>query len=113
MGQTLSIIAFILCSVPFSVSLSSVTFTKDTVAPILQQHCQTCHRPGEAAPFPLLTYDQARPWASTMKRVVQQKVMPPWFAGPQRRTLRQRPLAFRKSRNSNHPGLGQCRRTAG
>src|SRR5438477_10115143 len=57
------------------------TFTKD-VAPILQKHCQTCHRPGEAAPFPLLTYEQARPWAATMKVVVKQKRMPPWFADP-------------------------------
>ena len=37
-----------------------VTFTKD-VAPILQKHCQTCHRPGEAAPFPLMTYEQVAP----------------------------------------------------
>jgi hypothetical protein len=33
-----------------------VTFTKD-VAPILQKNCQTCHRPGEAAPMSLLTYE--------------------------------------------------------
>ncbi|HTT60882.1 MAG TPA: hypothetical protein VMG35_03545, partial [Bryobacteraceae bacterium] len=37
-----------------------VTFSKD-VAPLLEAHCQTCHRPGEAAPFSLLTYRQARP----------------------------------------------------
>src|SRR3989442_926059 len=60
---------------------ASVTFTKD-VAPLLQKNCQTCHRPGEAAPFPLLTYEQARPWAASMKRVVRQKSMPPWFADP-------------------------------
>src|ERR1700674_4278595 len=57
------------------------TFHKD-VEPILQNSCQGCHRPGEAAPFPLLTYEQARPWAPSMKRVVQQKIMPPWFADP-------------------------------
>ncbi len=57
------------------------TFTHD-VAPILQKHCQTCHRPGEAAPFPLMTYDQVRPWASTMKLAVRQKRMPPWYADP-------------------------------
>jgi hypothetical protein len=62
-------------------SISAVSFTKD-VAPILEQHCQTCHRPGEVAPFPLLTYEQARPWASSMKRVVSQKIMPPWYADP-------------------------------
>ena len=58
------------------------TFTKD-VAPILQQNCQTCHRPGEAAPFSLLTYEQARPWAKAIKAAVLQKKMPPWFADPQ------------------------------
>src|SRR5580692_1996873 len=58
------------------------TFTKD-VAPILQKHCQTCHRPGEAAPFSMLTYEETRPWASMIKMVVTKKVMPPWFADPQ------------------------------
>ncbi len=58
-----------------------VTFDKD-VAPLLQKHCQTCHRPGEAAPFSLLTYQQARPWAKAMKEAVVLKKMPPWFADP-------------------------------
>jgi hypothetical protein len=58
------------------------TFTKD-VAPILQKHCETCHRPGEAAPFSLLTYEDARSWAATIKMVVAQKIMPPWYADPQ------------------------------
>jgi hypothetical protein len=57
------------------------TFTKD-IAPIVQKHCVTCHRPGEAAPFSMLTYEDARPWAPTMKMVVTQKIMPPWFADP-------------------------------
>jgi hypothetical protein len=58
-----------------------VTFTRD-VAPILEKNCQGCHRPGEAAPFSLLTYDQARPWAKAMKEAVRLKKMPPWFADP-------------------------------
>jgi hypothetical protein len=57
---------------------SSVTFTKD-VAPIVQQNCQSCHRPGEGTPFSLLTYEDARPWAKLMKQMVQQRQMPPWF----------------------------------
>src|SRR5690242_19046213 len=60
---------------------SPVTFTKD-VAPVLQNNCQGCHRPGEAAPFSLLTYEQARPWAKAMKEAVLLKKMPPWFADP-------------------------------
>ena len=59
-----------------------LTFSKD-VAPILQKHCQTCHRPGEAAPFSMLTYKDTKPWASVMKMVVTQKIMPPWYADPQ------------------------------
>jgi len=58
-----------------------VTFTKD-VAPVLQKNCQGCHRPGEAAPFSMLTYEQARPWAKAMKEAVLLKKMPPWFADP-------------------------------
>ena len=47
---------------------SHVTFTKD-VAPIVQQHCQGCHRPGEGTPFSMMTYEDARPWALAMKRM--------------------------------------------
>src|SRR5215813_5574268 len=60
---------------------SQVTFNKD-VLPILQRNCQTCHRPGEAAPMPLLTYDQTRPWAKAIREEVVSRRMPPWFADP-------------------------------
>lgn len=58
-----------------------VTFHKD-VLPVLQAKCQGCHRPGEAAPFSLLTYAQARPYARAMREAVLAKRMPPWFADP-------------------------------
>src|ERR1051326_8262884 len=61
--------------------LPAQTFAKD-VAPILQQNCQSCHRPGQAAPFSLLTYEQARPWARAIKSAVLTRKMPPWFADP-------------------------------
>lgn len=57
------------------------TFSKD-VAPILQQNCQTCHRPGEPTPFSLLSYKEARPWAAAIKEAVVGRKMPPWFADP-------------------------------
>jgi hypothetical protein len=60
---------------------AKVTFSRD-VAPLVQKHCQACHRPGEAAPFSLLTYQQARPWAKAMKEAVLLKKMPPWSADP-------------------------------
>jgi hypothetical protein len=58
-----------------------VTFSKD-VLPVLQKNCQGCHRPGEAAPFSLLTYEEAKPWARAMKEAVLLHKMPPWFADP-------------------------------
>src|ERR1700691_1945767 len=57
------------------------TFNKD-VLPILQKHCQGCHRPGEIAPFSLLSYTDARPWAKAMKAAAVTEKMPPWFADP-------------------------------
>lgn len=54
-----------------------VTFTRD-VAPILQKSCQGCHRPGSIGPMPLLTYDDARPWARSIKDRVSRRQMPPW-----------------------------------
>src|SRR5215813_7430874 len=58
------------------------TFYKD-VLPILQNNCQSCHRPGEVAPMSLLTYEDARPWAIAMKMAVVNQKMPPWYADPQ------------------------------
>src|SRR6476469_422915 len=55
-----------------------VTFSKD-VAPILQKACQDCHRPGMMAPMSLLTYQDARPWARSIKTKVASREMPPWF----------------------------------
>ena len=59
-----------------------VTFTKD-IAPILQRSCQNCHRPGQVAPMSLLTYEDARPWARSMKArtAIRDKAgaMPPWY----------------------------------
>jgi len=56
---------------------AQVTFTKD-VAPILQKSCVTCHRPGQSAPMSLMTYDDARPFARSIKARVVGREMPPW-----------------------------------
>ena len=55
------------------------TFYED-VLPILQKNCQSCHRPGQIGPMALLTYEQARPWARSIKAKVLAREMPPWFA---------------------------------
>src|SRR5216684_5560957 len=54
-----------------------VTFSKD-VAPIFQRSCQTCHHPGTSAPMSLMTYDEARPWARSIRQRVTNRDMPPW-----------------------------------
>ena len=57
------------------------TFTKD-VAPILQRSCQSCHRPGQMAPMSLMTYQDVRPWARSIKQRVTERQMPPWGIDP-------------------------------
>ena len=56
---------------------AAATFTKD-VAPIFQKSCQNCHRPGSIAPMSLLNYEDARPWARSIKQRVEARQMPPW-----------------------------------
>ena len=72
---------FVLCAAAGLASAQAPTFYKD-VAPVLEQHCQECHRPGEVAPMSLLTYADARPWAKAIKTAVLTHQMPPWFADP-------------------------------
>ncbi len=57
------------------------TFARD-IAPILHGQCATCHRPGELAPFPLLTYDDARKRARQIVKVTSSGFMPPWKPEP-------------------------------
>src|SRR5262249_48794244 len=57
----------------------AVTFTAD-IAPIVYQNCVTCHRPGEAAPFPLISYADVKKHAETIAKVTASRYMPPWHA---------------------------------
>jgi len=59
----------------------NVTFNKE-VAPIFYKSCAECHRPGEAAPFSVLSYKDVRPWAKSIKEKVVSRQMPPWHADP-------------------------------
>lgn len=61
---------------------TQVTFTRD-IAPIMFQSCASCHRPGEAAPFSLLTYSDAKRHAHQIVDVTQSRIMPPWLPEPQ------------------------------
>jgi hypothetical protein len=76
-----------------------LTFHKD-IEPILQRHCQSCHRPGESAPMSLLTYTQTRPWAKAIRASVFAGKMPPWQADPH------------YGKFSNDPSLSQSEKQA-
>lgn len=64
-----------------SKGVATVTFNKD-VAPIFFKSCAECHRPGEAAPFSVMTYKETRPWAKSIREKVVNRTMPPWHADP-------------------------------
>ncbi len=57
------------------------TYHKD-IAPIFNANCVVCHRPGEAVPMVLTSYEQARPWAKSIRNMVETRAMPPWHADP-------------------------------
>jgi tetratricopeptide (TPR) repeat protein len=59
----------------------SVTFTRD-IAPLIFEHCTPCHRPGDAAPFSLLTYHDVSLRAAQIVRVTTARQMPPWKPEP-------------------------------
>ena len=54
-----------------------VTFSKD-IAPIFQAKCQECHQPNSIAPMSLITYQDVRPWARSIRERVMTRQMPPW-----------------------------------
>src|SRR5438445_4585469 len=60
---------------------SPVTFSRD-VAPIVFQKCAGCHRPGQSAPFALLTYEEIKKHARQIAEVTQRRYMPPWLPEP-------------------------------
>ena len=60
---------------------AKTTYHRD-VAPILQNRCQSCHRPGQVAPFSLLTFRDARSWAKEIRQFTSSRQMPPWKAEP-------------------------------
>jgi peroxiredoxin len=63
------------------VQVGKVTYSAE-VAALLQKKCQSCHRPGQVAPFSLLSYDDARKHAAMIHEVLEDRRMPPWHADP-------------------------------
>ena len=69
------------CPVPVAPAHAAPTFARE-VAPILQNNCQECHRPGQVGPFPLMTYEQARKRADDIADQSGERRMPPWKPTP-------------------------------
>ena len=73
-----------LLALPASLSAqtpATPTFTKD-VAPIFQNKCESCHRADSIAPMSLITYEEVRPWARSIRERVASRNMPPWHIDP-------------------------------
>jgi hypothetical protein len=67
----------VLPTIATAAGVANPTFTKD-IAPIFQQKCESCHRPDSMAPMSLMTYEEARPWARSIRQRVDTRQMPPW-----------------------------------
>lgn len=78
---TTAIVLFGLGGVATAGDAPAVTFNKD-IAPVLWKNCAACHRPGEVAPFSLLTYKDAAKRADQLVEATASRVMPPWKAEP-------------------------------
>jgi mono/diheme cytochrome c family protein len=72
-----AVLAAALPAIAADTPAKAVTFSKD-VAPIFQAKCQECHQPNSIAPMSLITFQEARPWARSIKERVSQRQMPPW-----------------------------------
>jgi hypothetical protein len=75
------IVPAVLLALPLAAMAAPVTFNHD-IAPIVFRNCSSCHRPGEAAPFPLLSYGDVKRKAKTIVDATQSRLMPPWKAEP-------------------------------
>ena len=81
MIQRWTVISAGLVALAASAAAGTPTFNKD-IAPILYANCATCHRPGEVAPFSLLTYQDASKRAALIAAAVTKRFMPPWKPEP-------------------------------
>jgi hypothetical protein len=70
---------FIFCCLTKVVTGQTITYSEH-IAPIIYNHCTSCHRPGEIAPFSLTNYAEVSSWGGMIKYVTDIKYMPPWKA---------------------------------
>jgi Flp pilus assembly protein TadD/mono/diheme cytochrome c family protein len=80
--RVLALCCAVVCSsTSLAAEAANVTFTKD-IAPLVFKHCAACHREGESAPFPLLSYEDVKSHAEQIASVTKSRYMPPWMPAP-------------------------------
>jgi len=72
-----SILPLLFLTPPVLANAAEVTFNGQ-IAPLIHQNCTSCHRPGEAGPFELISYEDVSKKAKTIQRVMNERYMPPW-----------------------------------
>ncbi len=77
-----AVVAALAASVLASAALPAAEVDYDGVADVFRLRCTGCHHAGGPAPFALETFEQARAWASSIRRAVASGAMPPWHADP-------------------------------
>src|SRR5215813_6277301 len=79
MNMPAKLIGISLAAAGLLTAADKVTFSEH-VAPIVYENCVTCHRPGEAAPFSLISYDDVKKRGALIATVTKKRYMPPWHA---------------------------------
>jgi hypothetical protein len=77
--NTAKLLSFCFTSAALLRAAGDITFSA-TIVPILYENCVSCHRPGEAAPFSLITYEDVAKRGALVATVTASRYMPPWHA---------------------------------
>ena len=77
--MTAKLLGICVAAAAFASAADKITFS-ETIAPIVYENCVTCHRPGEAAPFALITYEDVKKRGALITSVTRSRYMPPWHA---------------------------------
>ena len=100
-------------AVPVAAAAQTPTFTKD-IAPIFQNKCEACHRPDSIAPMSLVSFEESRPWARSIKNRVASRQMPPWHIDKTVGiTEFENDRSLSDKRDRHHHEVGRCRLAEG
>src|SRR4249919_3927453 len=75
-------LAAVLCLIGYPGAVAAPVTYYGEIAPLVLRDCAPCHRPGESAPFSLLTYEDVKKRAAQIVKVTRSRFMPPWLPEP-------------------------------